>query len=379
MSERRNTAIAAVAVLFLAYGILAARPVPRETVLVPRWIASLDSGDAARFGEPSSVPAAASVPIPFVLGDGFGYVDGNGRFVLNETKTGLVSVSRERWVEFDPNPRTAAIRSPDGGVLAVIDDPGGYPFFLDGRTFVMGDGQNSVAEIDGSGRTLWLFEFPGQITSVDAGAGLFMAGLLDGAVVLVDGQGRQAFLFEPGGSRIPVILGTAVSGDGSRLAIVSGIDRQRFLVLERFGSGPGDYRVVYHEFLGDGFRRPVRVAFVDGDRRAVFEREDGLGVYDSFLRGTRNVAISGGLAALDGTGANGVLFALYRHDGGDSGELVGMRIYGRNPSVVLRAPFRGTDSFLGRIDSDASGVSGSGTRLVVGGGRALIAFDVEGR
>lgn len=373
MSDRsRKKIFAAAAAAFALYGALAARPVPQETVLAPRWLGSLESGLPTILGERRHPPAGDSLgPLPFEIGDRFGYVGMDGAFLLNRAKTGRVSISPGRWAEFGAQPESVEIRGPSGELVAAISDPGGYPFFLDGRYFVMGSGQSSVTEFDASGAALWTFDFPSQVIVADAAAGLFLAGLLDGAAVLVDGQGRQAFSFEPGGSRFSIVLGAAISGDGSRLAVVSGIDSQRFLALERLGAGPGgaiDFRVVYHEFLGEGFRRPVHVSFVDGGRRAVFEREGGIGIYDAGSRSTRSLRIDGELRAIDGYGGQGLLFAVFDRGGGAK-DFVGMRISGRRPGVAMLAPFRSGSAFVGRM----------GSRLVVGGDRALAAFDLERR
>jgi len=370
MFEKRRKHFVGIAALFVLYSVLAVRPVPPETVLVPKWLSSLESGEPIRLGD-GQLRAAAYEPLPFVLGSRFGYVGPDGRFSLNRTKTGRVSIARGRWAEFGAMPGGITVYDGSGAELKVIDAPDGYPFFLDGRTFVIGSGQSSVSEIDPSGAVSWTFEFPSPLTSIDAAAGLLLAGSVDGVAVVVDGFGRQVFSFDPGGSRFSVILGTAISADGSRLAIVSGIDSQRFLVLERFGAGLGDYRVVYHEFLGEGFRRPVHVAFVENDGRIVFERRGGLGIYDVGSRITRNVEVEGELRALDGSGGQGLMFAVFSNgpSAGGAMDLVGIQVSGRAARVVTRAPFRSGEVFLGRM----------GSRLIVGGGQALIAFDLEKR
>jgi len=374
MSEKRSKILIAVAVVFIVYTFVAVRPIPPEMTLVPRWLTSLETGQPISLGEQAQ-PSGGTLhgPLPFVLGNRFGYVETDGRFLLNRIKTGQVSISPGRWAEFDAEPESVTVYGVIGEAMTVITNPGGYPFFLDGRYFIIGSGQDTVSEIDASGEVLWTFEFPSPLTSIDAAAGLLLAGSLDGGVVLVDGLGRQVFSFEPGGSRFSVILGSAISRDGSRLAIVSGIDSQRFLVLERFGAGPGDYRVVYHEFLGEGFRRPVHVAFIENDRHIVFERQGGLGIYDTVSRFTRNVEIDGELRALDGSGGQGIMFAAFAQleDGlpTDRVNVVGIRVGGRSPMVVMRAPFRSDEVFLGRM----------GSRLIVGGGQAMVAFDLERR
>jgi len=370
MPEKRRKVLTAIGAVFVVYSVLAARPVPIETVLVPRWLSSLESDQPIFFGEPLG---PASQALPFTLDSRFGYIGMDGRFLLNRVRTGQVSISQERWAEFDAELDSVTLYGADGEALLVIDNPGGYPFFLDGRTFIVGSGQDSISEIGDFGELLWTFDFASPLTSIDAAAGLLLAGLLDGMAVLVDSTGGQLFSFDPGGSRFSVILGVAISSDGSQLAIVSGIDSQRFLFLERFGASPGDYRVLYHEFLGEGFRRPVHVAFIENDRHVVFERKGGLGIYDVDARLTRNVEVDGELRALDGSGGQGLLFAVFARSGNgvlaDAKDLVGIRIRGRMPRVVTRAPFRGEEVFLGRM----------GSRLIIGGGQAMVAFDLERR
>jgi len=200
---------------------------------------------------------------------------------------------------------------------------------------------------------------------VDAAAGLLLAGSLDGSVVIIDSNGRKVFSFEPGGSRYPVILGCALSRDGSRLALISGIDNQRFLFLEHFGAGLGDYKVVYHEFLTGNFRRPVFINFVENDHWVIFERIGGLGFYEAGSRRTAKVELDGEISAVDQSGGLGLIFTVVSRSENRK-ELTGIMLPDR---VMLAAPFKSGDVFLGRADS----------RLLIGGGQTIISFELEKR
>jgi hypothetical protein len=196
---------------------------------------------------------------------------------------------------------------------------------------------------------------------MDAAAGLIVTGSLDGTVELLDGNGRLAVPpNEPGGSRLSVILGCRISRDGSKLAIVSGIDPQRFLLLERFGDS---YKVIYHEFLAEGFRREVFLAFVDNDRRVVFERNGGLGIYTIQTRNSVYLPLDGDVYALDGSGENGLLFVITA-GGGQRKNLVMIRLPG---TKIIAAPFTSESAFLGR----------QGSRLFIGGGTTMASFDLD--
>jgi len=359
----------AVIVLFIAYFFLAAQKIPRQMVLVPRWISSLESGESVLMNETAGTETDAL--LPFSLGSRFGFVgQEDGRLSINRTAKSNVSLSGKHWAEYEAEPARVTIYDNAGETYTVIENPRGYPFFLDegtrqGRIFIVGSEQNSISEIDASGSVSWTYEFAAQITCVDAARGLLLAGSLDGSIVIINSIGRKVFSFEPGGSRYPVILGCAISRDGSRLGIVSGIDNQRFLYLERFGSSQGDYKVVYHEFLNDGFRRPVIINFVDNDRWVIFERIGGLGFYEVGSRQTAKVNLDGEISAIDQSGGMGLLFTIISR-AENMKELAGIMLPDR---IMVAAPFKSDDVFLGRSDS----------RLLIGGGQTIISFELEKR
>jgi len=357
-------------VLFIAYFFLAARPIPLESVLIPCWLNSVETGTPAYLngaqGEEGAVTNGGTPQrIPFSLGNRFGYVSRDGLLSVNQVKKANVSLSRDRWAEYEAEPSRIAIFDNSGEQVTVIENPRGYPFFLDGRTFLISSEQNAISAIDESGAVSWTYEFAGPLTWVDSAAGLLLVGSLDGMASLLDSRGKQIFSFEPGGSQYSVILGCAISHDGSRLALISGIDDQRFLVLERFGSSGGDYKVVYHEFLGNGFRRPVYISFVEDDRWIVFERAGGLGFYEISSRKSGKVELDGEVDAVDHSGGKGMVFAVISRSESVK-ELIGIRLPGR---VIIESPFKSGEVFLGRMDS----------RLIVGGGQTLASFDLEKR
>jgi hypothetical protein len=357
-------------VLFAAYFFCAARPIPLETVLEPRWLNSLEFGQPVVLGDSPAEPGGGEQPgeaglVPFELGDRFGYFHREGRFVINRTKRANISLSLERWAEYEAEPERVAINDASGEAVFIIENPRGYPFFLDGRTFLVNSEQNAISEVDSSGSPAWTYEFASPLTCVDAASGLVLAGSLDGVVGVLDSTGKQMFSFEPGGSRYSIILGCAISRDGSKLALVSGIDNQRFLLLERFGASVNDYKVVYHEFLDGDFRRPVHISFIDEDRWIVFERHGGLGLFELGSWQSGKVELNGDLCAIDQADSQGLLFAVVARSPGLK-ELIGIRLPGR---LVMEAPFRSEEVFLGRY----------GSRLFVGGKQALVAFDLEKR
>jgi hypothetical protein len=357
VKEKKKYWFTAGILVFLIYIFVAARPIPEETILVSRWLSSLESGYPIIL---EGSPQDSSPPFPFSLGNRFGYMYDDGSFAVNQIRKGYISLSPELWAEYEALPQSIEIRNRENQELLSISNPKGYPLFLDNTIFIVGNEQNSLTALDSGGRELWTYDFPAPLTCVDAAAGLVLAGTLDGAVELLDSRGRQVFPpFEPGGSRLAVILGCAISKDGSRLALVSGIDDQRFLLLEKSGDA---YRVVYHEFLTDGFRRAVYVAFIDGGNRVAFEREDGIGIYDTVSRTGVTLPLEGELMAMDTSGDSRFLFMITSQGAGRK-RLVAVRYPG---TIFMEAPFRSENAFLSRRDS----------KLYIGGDLAIASFEL---
>jgi len=356
--------------LFIVYFIIAARPIPRETILASGWLNSLQTDSSYGADVEGQL-------IPFILGSRFGYVNESGQFAINKVKTGNIYLGENMWTEYDSEPSSIEIKNMAEDTIVNIEDPGGYPILLDNRMFILGRDQNALSEVGADGSIFWTYEFGAPLTCIDVSAGLVLTGSIDGYIEILDSYGRRIFNFEPGGSRYSVILGCALSSNGSRLGIVSGIDQQRFLLLERFG-GTGEYRVVYHEFLGDGFRRPVRISFIDDDSRLVFERPGGIGCYNIRSRSTLQIPLDGEIIAIDNSGDQGFLFLITSHLAGQK-ELVGIKFprdrwmpflkprQDIQNAVFLRAPFKSDNAFLGR----------TGSMLIAGGGTTLISFNLE--
>ncbi|MDR0389399.1 MAG: WD40 repeat domain-containing protein [Spirochaetaceae bacterium] len=347
--------------LFLGYVFLAAQPVPVELLIEARWISSLDKG-AAEPGIVDKIPSAGSGRlIPFRLGQHFGYVDSAGRFTVNRIQENYISLSPGAWTEYPQLPEVLDIRNPRDETMQTVPSPSGYPVFLDGDLYLMGGDQVSLKALDGEGNDTWTYFFGAPLTGIDAAAGAILAGLLDGTIELISSEGVLLYTFEPGGSRIPCIYGCAISEDASKIALISGLDEQRFLFLEKSGD---TYRVAYHESLGEGFRRPVQLYFIDSGRRAVFERPGGLGIFDTVQRKSVTLPLRGNVYAIDNQGGGDFLFVITEE--GNTKNLVAIRYPER---VFLKAAFKSDAAFLARHENE----------LYIGGGQSLMAFEITSR
>jgi len=372
--QKKRGYIFVIFMLFIIYFLLAARPVPRETILVSGWISPLESSASV---VPDKNLHVSEQFFPFTLGNRFGYVDSNGKFTINKIMDNDIYLSKNMWSEFTAEPSSIEINNIYGEPVIKTDNVRGYPVLLDNRIFILGSEQNSLSEIGTDGNILWTYEFGAPLTCIDAAAGLVLTGSLDGMIEMLDSNGKHIYYFDPGGSRYSIIYGCAISSSGSQLGIICGIDSQRFLLLERLGDDNGEYRIVYHEFLGSGFRRPVYISFIDQDRRIVFEREGGIGCYNIKSRHSIFIPLDGKINAIDNLGEQGFLFLITSHPQ-QNNRLIGIKLpqdkmfsflgtIDAQDSVFLNASFKSSDIYLGR----------TGSMLIAGGGTALISFNLE--
>jgi hypothetical protein len=352
--------------LLLLYALIAAGPVTEETVLSMNWLASLEASYAERMADGERL-------IPFELGQYLGYVSDDGRFGVNRQKQAYISMSDAVWAEYGAQDEDITVKDGFDRDVFHIENGHGYPFFLDSKTFIIHTEQNSVSLVKSegpeAGGIVWTYDFASPLTCVDAAAGYLLAGTLDGTVELIDETGARVYFSEPSGSRIATIFGCALSADGKKIALVSGLDKQRFVLIEQSGMA---WRITFHQFLEEGLRRNVFVRFVDNDNKIIFERENGLGVYDIKNHTSHKIPLDGEVTALEDGGADGLLFLItsitpatpMTQMGGAGKKLVGIKF---PDTVILEAPFNSVDAFLTR----------RGSRLFTGGKTTLASFTIE--
>lgn len=358
--EKKRYRIILILAIFVVYALVAAEPVTQETVLTAQWIKSLESSYAEQGIGLKNLAAAAEELIPFELGSHFGYAAADGRMTINQEKKAYVSFSSEMWAEYVDEDSVIAIKNPYGDPVLTLENRYGYPFFLDSRIFVMGSEQNSVSELSRDGELLWSYDFASMITCADAAAGFFLCGTIDGSIALIDSDGALIYSSETSGSRVSAIYGCAMAKDGLSFSCISGLDKQRFIFFEQFGSS---WRITHHEFLEDGFKRPVNIQYVDNGSRVVYERENALGLYDLKKRKCHVIPLDGVVRAITGAGNHDLLFLLVAPN--PENKLLVVIKYPE--TIMIQAPFA----------SDVAFLQERGNRLFLGGGLTMAAFDVE--
>ncbi|GMO31024.1 MAG: hypothetical protein Ta2F_06100 [Termitinemataceae bacterium] len=361
MDEKKKYKVIIVLAIFISYALIAAEPVPQETVLQLQWIKSLESGYKSEITDIQAQDANyANTLIPFKLDNHFGYISEDGSFALNKTRQGYISINKDFFAEYSGTDNKIALKDSSGNTVFTIENKQAYPFFLDNRIFLMHKEQNAISELNKEGDVLWTFDFPSLISAADASGDFLLCGMIDGTVMLVDNKGKLVDSFSPSGSRVSVVYGCAISKDGTKAAVICGLDKQRFIFFEQLNS---TWRITYHSFLDNGFRRPVFIQFADNDGRVVYERENAIDIYEIQTRKSYTIPLDYKIEHIQG--GSPLLFLATEKKGADK-MLVGMTY---PQTVFMKAPFTSEKSFI----------AFNGRHLVIGGQSKLASFEIVKR
>jgi len=203
-------------------------------------------------------------------GERIGFLDDEGALAAYFRADALAA--GDGWIALR-GPEGVDIRDADGRLRARLNRPM-QPETHRGRLYLGHRAAGRLLGVDPrNGAVLWEREYLVPITVVDGSADRTLIGLLDGRIQLVDDDGRVLLDYQPGGSRLEAVYGGALSADGRRIAIVSGLDPQRFILLEERKNG---YRPVSHHSTETDYRRRVAVGFVRSDAEVLYERSDGV-------------------------------------------------------------------------------------------------------
>jgi len=274
-------------VFLLIYMFVAAIPMESDIYFEPVWTADI----SAPVAEPADFPADGVEA--FVLGDRFGYFTTDGTILSSKPVVGRVSASPTAWAAYGQDAADTAVYAPDGTLKMTVSGSGFVHLDQD-RTYLFLPGGDGVARIAPDGARLWTREHTAPLTAFNSSPAGTIMGYGDGQLTLVRNDGSAAFSFYPGGSNLEVILGAALSGDGTLAACVSGIDPQRFLLIRISGD---QYKVVHHENLEGSLRRQTFVDFERNGNFAFFESADALGIIDCKNLETSHIPVEGRIIA----------------------------------------------------------------------------------
>lgn len=238
-----------------------------EYFLIPVKVIDLDQQ-----GDPgiSSAPDSLS----FSMGHYYGYFSEDLELSLLGIEDYSVSISDSAFINYTKVPSILDVQDRDGNGLSVIETTG-YPLVAGDKVVVLTD--SSVSLYDINGNLYWKKDILSMVTTLSVTGDHVLLGFLDGKAELIGLSGEIELDYRPGGSRIECIYSAALSPDGEYLSVLSGLDPQRFILLQRRKDG---YKPVHHFELDNQFRRTVDMFFSFDSSEVFFEDPRGVHVYD---------------------------------------------------------------------------------------------------
>jgi hypothetical protein len=347
--------IVSASILFLIiYLFVAAIPLGQDIYFTPVWTRDISSpvtADSAAFKTDDIEQ--------FSLGDYFGYFTHDG-VILSSTETkNRVSVSASAWASYPQDAENTVISRPDGTPKMTVNEAG-FIHLDETRTYLFIPGGDAVAQYNDTGAEIWKREHTSPITAFNSSSGGTVIGYADGMFTCLDSDGATRFSFYPGGSDQEVILGVALSADGNLAACVSGLDKQRFLLVSIDGD---QYKIVKHSYLEGNLRRQAYLDFNTDGNFAFFEYSGGLGIVDCRERDITFIPFDGQISGVGECTGNNLFVALVRNVNDYT-----LAAIERPNHLVATTRFKATDAFL---------VPG-GTSLYLGMDSRISKIDIRG-
>ncbi|MBP5442136.1 MAG: hypothetical protein J6Y60_02750 [Treponema sp.] len=280
--KKGNKLIFAIILFSILYIVFAFKMLKTELHLSPEWTVDISSVTEVSPGEKL---------LAYRLGQNIGYFTADGKVASHIPYPVKATISDRRYATFGFDSQSADFFDSTGIQSGTIDEKG-FPFFKDDRMFIFLPGGTSFAVLDSSGKTQFKYENYAPITAFDSCETAIVAGYADGTLASLLNDGTVSQKFAPGGSNIEVILGAAISPDGSMIACVCGQDQQRFLVSKK-SEGSTNGKITYHEYLPKNFNIQTLVQFSEDGNMVFFNYNGGLGIVDLTKNKSTHVPVEG--------------------------------------------------------------------------------------
>ena len=278
-------------VFSIVYIILAAEPLAKEHQFIPQWKLELNA-------HIQKADASGEKPLYFKLGQMMGYFTESGKLLSIETFPFKAAISERYYAPYNTYGSSIDFFTPDGQKAGTITESG-FPLFDKDRIFVFLAGGASFVECDPDGKRKWEYNGTVPITAFDSSPSGCVAGFADGTVRQFSSDGTMIQKFSPGGSDYQVILGAALSSDGSMIALISGQNRQRFVLMKKYET---QSKVVFHEYVGQNDPRQRLVEFGKDGSTVWYNYKNTLGIVDTKSGKASHLAIRGQAISLEECG-----------------------------------------------------------------------------
>jgi len=266
-------------VFVILYLFFAVSSLEDEFLFEPNWTVDISASTERTLSEVDDVTEVVFTQerIPFLSKEKFGYVDTNGNILFQKDypENNYVAISSRLWSEYVYGSSYLKIFNADNQLLGQINEIG-YPCILNDTYFLFYPGGSSFGTYTLEGSLLWKYESYLPITSFSASDAGTLIGYADGKVLyLHKDTGKKILEFYPGGSNYQVIFGTALASSGNYMGVLSGLDKQRF-VLAKIQNG--QVKTVFHHYLKKAIKQQTLVYFTEQEDFVYFNCGEGLGI-----------------------------------------------------------------------------------------------------
>ncbi len=318
------------------YIILIGIPLKKEYSLNPGWLFRMNSDNVVT-GEPGLEIR------PFKLSNYFGYFSSGGVVYKDEILYDA-AIDSNGFINYS-SVNTGLVLKDTGGAVSGTIETDGYPFFTGGKRFIISRDGTSVTGIDDYGDELWSISFGSLVTDIAVNGDYVLAGTLSNGISLIEGDGKVVFKYVPDLSRINTVYGAAVNDNAENILVISGIDPQVVILLEKKGEG---YRIIYTSPLDETLRRHRICGFFDDGSAAYLQSRKGFVLLDIDRKKSREIRLEGTLRRVVRRNRDSLLKTVSVKDG-----TVHFAAFRPDGSMLYRFAVEGDNPFL---DEDGGSV-----------------------
>lgn len=284
-----------ITILYILFGF---RPLSTSLQLTPVWTTDIENTTEQN--------TKSENVLPFKLGQNVGYFSHDGKIVTLKNFEYKATISPKYFTSYSQNSTKLDIYDRKGKIIANIS-AGGYPYIIDETIFILLPGGAGFEVKDFSNTTICRYQHTSPITSFNSNKHLTAVGFADGTICLFNNKFELLNKTIPGGSNLPVILGSNISSKGNYIACVSGHDKQRFVLYKK---KENHTQIIHHKYIDNSLFRQTFVYFTEDESKVFYNDSTGIGILDCEKFDYKHINIPGKVLNIQESTVGNTIFVL---------------------------------------------------------------------